>query len=260
MAWLQGLDQAPLLVRRCVESWRRHNPGWDVRVLSEADMSRHTSFDHTVGPVAGQAVSHRTDLLRTDLLATHGGVWADATCYCTRPLDDWLPAAVDPSGFFAFARPGFDRPISSWFLAARPGNLAVTRLRDFLRDHMARPLRPAPRPLVGLLMLTPFTRGLWFSRLIRDRLGVEPYYAIHYAFELLLRTDPAFARVWQETPTVSARPLHALLWGGLTRPLTGELEREIEGATVPMHKLTFKFDESDVPPGSVLERLLRDGP
>jgi mannosyltransferase OCH1-like enzyme len=43
-------------------------------------------------------------LARLCLLRTHGGVWVDATVFCRRPLDEWLPEHA-ASGFFAFANP-----------------------------------------------------------------------------------------------------------------------------------------------------------
>ena len=33
--WLQGIEQAPEIVRKCYESWVYHNSDWTVRVLSE---------------------------------------------------------------------------------------------------------------------------------------------------------------------------------------------------------------------------------
>ncbi len=59
----------------------------------------------------------RNPKIRINLLAKYGVVWADATCYCCKPLDDWLDNYV-ASGFFAFRNPGNDKPISSWFLAS----------------------------------------------------------------------------------------------------------------------------------------------
>jgi hypothetical protein len=55
-----------------------------------------------------------------ELLRRHGGVWADATCYCLQPLAEWLPSKLAPAGFFAFDRPAPDRMLASWFLAAQP--------------------------------------------------------------------------------------------------------------------------------------------
>lgn len=49
---------------------------------------------------------------------TKGGVWADATLWCARPLDDWLEPSCRTAGFFGYDRPAADRPIATWFLAA----------------------------------------------------------------------------------------------------------------------------------------------
>ena len=32
-----------------------------------------------------------SDILRISLLHEFGGVWVDATVYCNRPIDEWLP-------------------------------------------------------------------------------------------------------------------------------------------------------------------------
>ena len=55
------------------------------------------------------------DQIRIEILHLHGGVWADATTICAKPLDEWLPERMG-TGFFAFERPAQDRMIASWFL------------------------------------------------------------------------------------------------------------------------------------------------
>ncbi len=102
--WFQGLEHAPELVRECHASWVRHNPGWEIHVLDEQNT------DDFVDESCGWKWEHlplekRADLLRLALLETHGGVWADATCYCTRPLDDWIFDCMD-TGFFCFQNDG----------------------------------------------------------------------------------------------------------------------------------------------------------
>jgi mannosyltransferase OCH1-like enzyme len=32
--WLQGVDNAPTIVRRCLETWTAHNPSWDIVALA----------------------------------------------------------------------------------------------------------------------------------------------------------------------------------------------------------------------------------
>ena len=31
--WLQGWENTPELVKRCLRSWEHHNPGWTIRTL-----------------------------------------------------------------------------------------------------------------------------------------------------------------------------------------------------------------------------------
>ena len=117
----------------------------------------------------------QADLARLDLLARHGGVWADATCFCVRPLDDWLLPCL-PSGFFAFDRPGPDRLLSTWFLAAQPGNALVSGTFALMRDYLSLPMRLDEhaflvKALTRLLRGRPRTRGWWFDPALRAGLA-----------------------------------------------------------------------------------------
>ena len=82
-----------------------------------------------------------SDLVRLELLHRYGGVWGDATTVCAKPLDGWLNQYAR-HGFFAFDRPGPDRMISTWFLAAHKGSYIVERWRDaaarYWRDRIER--------------------------------------------------------------------------------------------------------------------------
>ena len=132
--WGQGAAQMPRLVRLCVESWQRHNPGWTVRLLDARDLARVGDLGHLP-----PWVLHRygSNLLRLHLLAAEGGVWVDATVYCHRPLDDWLPLLAMP-GWFAFDHDGPSRRVASWFLAAVPGHPVVTGWRDAYQTYLRR--------------------------------------------------------------------------------------------------------------------------
>src|SRR5262245_11872479 len=89
--WFQGLENAPDLVKACAASWRLHNPGWTIRFLSSE------TVDAYLPSSAAQRAMYRgklplevlSNMVRIELLDRFGGVWADSTCYCLRPLDDW---------------------------------------------------------------------------------------------------------------------------------------------------------------------------
>ena len=124
--WFQGRSSAPELVRKCLNSWEERNPGWEVRCLDAFTTLRYApalaDFDLSARTVTAASLS---DVLRISLLHEFGGVWVDATLFCNRPLDDWLPE-VFGEGFFAFDRPGPDRPscqAGSWL--AEPGHPTI---------------------------------------------------------------------------------------------------------------------------------------
>lgn len=125
--WDKGEDAAPALVRAAIESWRSKNPRWDVRVLNAQTVGSIASLQQTPDALPPQAF---TDLARLRLLRDNGGVWVDATLYCLRPLDDWLPVLVR-HGFFCFTWtesdrwllwPNVMREMTNWFIAALPRN------------------------------------------------------------------------------------------------------------------------------------------
>jgi hypothetical protein len=259
--WFQGLDNAPYIVRKCHESWLSRNPGWRVVTLDAEILPEYASVDYSSGNIGELSWQHKAGLLRLDLLARHGGVWADATCFCVRPLDDWLPQAVR-SGFFAFSRPGPDRIISSWFLAAERENILVTRWFDRLlaywQDHTFRTdeRQMLAKALTRLLRVSPRTRSWWFSQVVRDRLAVGPYFALSYGLEKLIREDPACARIWSQTPRISAEDPHRLYRAGLLSPASASVRAEIDNRAVPMYKTSWRLDGQQIPAGSVLEYLL----
>ena len=120
--WLQGYEDMPELVRRCYESWHKYNPGWEIIFLDRDNVDDYVN----VSPIFEDRSARiyrvsQSEIIRINLLHQYGGVWVDATCFCCQPLDDWIGDYLD-SGFFAFHRPGVDRMLSSWFLAAKKGN------------------------------------------------------------------------------------------------------------------------------------------
>jgi Capsular polysaccharide synthesis protein len=258
--WFQGLEKAPYVVRKCHESWAVRNPGWELACLDDASLQDFASANYYAGSFGTLSRQHRSDLLRLDLLAKHGGVWADATCFCVQALDSWLPPNLD-SGFFAFSWPGPERIISNWFLAAEPQNILVSRLHEFMLDYWgSHPFRRdrqhlSGRALTRLLRISPRTRGWWFSQVIKDGLAISPYYAMHFAFEKLVREDPECARVWARTPKVSAELPHRLQHAGLLSPASVAIRSEIDRREVPIYKTAWNLKQA-IPEGSVLEYLL----
>jgi hypothetical protein len=225
--WLDGWDEAPEIVKACRTTWEALNPTWSFRPLTRATLPTVLGAA-VLRPFEGRALPPEafSDVVRIELLARHGGVWADSTTYCLQPLDAWLPGATT-SGFFAFAKPGPDRMISSWFLAAAQGNALVEQW--------------AVR-----------TRAYWDGRVERDH-----YFWFHYLFAACYASDAAFRAVWDATPEILARDPHLYepyvekLWGRAS-----ERDRQlIDRPFTPLVKLTRRLPRGKYPDGSAVRYL-----
>ena len=114
MYWQQGESSCPPLVKNCVDSWRYLNPEWEVKVLDKTTARSLVDLqDYEFRDDIG--IQMYSDIIRIKLLSEFGGVWADASLFCSQPLDDWLPNYL-ADDFFAFASHRNDRLMTNWFL------------------------------------------------------------------------------------------------------------------------------------------------
>jgi len=201
-AWLQGRDAAPAIVKQCFERWTTFNPGYTLRIL-EADEASAALSGLNVAYLPPPAY---TDILRVKLLLEHGGVWTDATVFAMWPLERWLPALTEPAGFFAYAKPRPENPISSWFLSATPGHIVMQKLWAEILRFWSRPraLRRYGDDIIPPDPVATVAPGP------ADDSPDYPYFWLHYLFQHLLNTDAAFAAAWGACPKVAAGPTHAL--------------------------------------------------
>ena len=259
--WAQGLAHMPAVPRACVETWTAHNPDWDVKILT-AETLHHWVDPLLCEPAANSLRPYRlSELARVNLLARHGGVWVDATCYCMKPLDQWLADCLD-SSFFAFSRPGPDRLMASWFLASPSNGYIPSRLWDTLyRYYLGHDFSDtgwrqlARRALDKTLNHSTRTTSLWFAPPL-PQLKISPYLSFHYKFTDLTRVDPAFREIWNKTATISADGPHSLQFHGLDRPPSPEILADFAQQRVPLYKLDWRVDPSALSASSTLRALL----
>ncbi|WP_330629326.1 capsular polysaccharide synthesis protein [Thioclava sp. FTW29] len=141
MYWAQGIEAAPPVVQRCIAQWRAMNPGWDLRVLTRETVGEWVDLSDIDDSLAFRL---HANALRLRLLARYGGLWADVTTYCHRPLDEWMPLLGGQTGFFTFGGPYHDRWVDNWFIAAHPENPLIQRWCADYDAYVTR-LRHTPR-------------------------------------------------------------------------------------------------------------------
>ncbi len=86
VCWWQGLDSAPMVVKKCVESIERNIPKDKAKliIVTIENYMQYVSFSETIVARYNSGVislAHLSDILRMQLLYRYGGLWLDATSF-----------------------------------------------------------------------------------------------------------------------------------------------------------------------------------
>jgi mannosyltransferase OCH1-like enzyme len=95
------------------ETWRKHHPGWEIRLWTEDDLPE---FGLTDALKRGRHHAERADVLRYELLNQFGGVYVDIDFECLRSLE---PLLAEVEVFAALQMP---ERVSNAMLGAVPGH------------------------------------------------------------------------------------------------------------------------------------------
>lgn len=141
--WLQGLENAPKVVKVCYNSLRQHLSDREIKVIDNNNWKEFIELPEYVvqkwekGKIPAANFS---DLLRLELLIRYGGTWIDSTVLCTGFQDssskyhEYLDADLF---LFQYTPPGTAAGIniSNWFISACTNNKVLMILRDMLLEY-----------------------------------------------------------------------------------------------------------------------------
>lgn len=138
--WLQGLENAPPIVKQCYESLMTNLPSKKIIIITAENVSEYVTFPNYILSKWKKGIitnTHFSDLLRLELLINHGGTWIDSTVYCT---GNNIPKSMFESELFMFQmlKPGLDGhsiSISSWFITSATNNKLLITTRTLLYDY-----------------------------------------------------------------------------------------------------------------------------
>lgn len=265
--WLQGYEDMPYLVQKCWWSWKQMHPDWELTFLHKDNIYDYIDIrsvledrESTIYPVS------QSEIIRINLLRRYGGVWVDATCFCQQPLEKWLPEYLT-SGFFAFHRPGKDRMLSSWFLAAHPNNALIEvyaqTVNDFWKNN--KKIRMwVDRKWLHRILLKLKIHGylkkyptLWYHPIFVKLFKIYPYFWFFYLFEKLYHQNKTVQKTWDDTPKLSADIPHRIQHFGLFEKPDEAIRQYIDQRQDPLYKLTFKYDAAQYYSGCTLDYLLQ---
>ncbi len=130
--WAQGIEQAPEIVKKCVESIKK-NTDQKLILLDNNNINEYIIFPKYIVSKYKKRIlsdSAYSDLIRFSLLGHYGGTWMDATIFLTGKLQSYITNSL----FFAY-RDSFgliENPAlyASWLLHAEKNNPIVLETRN----------------------------------------------------------------------------------------------------------------------------------
>lgn len=138
--WLQGIEQAPPIVKACYNSLRRNLPDREIVVIDDKNWKEYVELPEYIvekwekGRIPAAMFS---DLLRLQLLIKYGGTWIDSTVLCTgfkgSKVQEFKNYLDTDLFLFQYTKQGsIPVSISNWFITACTNNELLIVLRDML--------------------------------------------------------------------------------------------------------------------------------
>lgn len=213
--WLQGMEEAPAVVRKCYESMKNNLSNWEIIVITEKNYANYITFpDYIMDKYEKGSISkpHFADLIRIELLAKYGGTWLDGTVYCSEFINGKHDFYLDSDLFvFQNMKPGLDghcASISSWMITASAEQNIILLTQKLLHNY-------------------------W-----KNHNFAVDYFILHYFFQMAIE---AYPEEWKKViPVSNSMPFVLLL------RLFDKYDENIWNTVKEMtcfHKLTHKFTE-----------------
>ena len=143
--WFQGMEKAPDLVKKCYESIKENLSDREIILITSENMEQYVQLPEYILDKWKSGVitnTHLTDLLRLELLINYGGLWLDATVFCSEQESN-IPDYFFNSDLFFYQslKPGRDGKstyISSWLMSAKTNNKVLMATRELCYEYWKR--------------------------------------------------------------------------------------------------------------------------
>lgn len=224
--WLQGEEQAPPLVKACFRTMRSRL-AQPVEVLDEKTLANWIELPGFVmDKWRGGKIkpAHFSDLVRVELMHSHGGMWLDATGFVTAPI----PQRIVDEPFFVYLAGGIRRHtfMQNAFIRSHRGNALLEMWRAMMLEYWRR----EPQA---------FT-----------------YFQHQLMFALLVESNPRARALFKAMPHEAQDPTHAVWWGYGRKPFDPEVWARVT-ADSWFQKTAAKSGWAVNPPaGSVAEEMI----
>ena len=189
--WTYWEGDMPMLTHLCIDSWRKHNPNYEIVVITKATLSKYLeNVDIEQLKHANESPARFSDFVRLHVLALHGGIWLDATIICHASFD-WLHDLQEKHRFqfLAYRMDTHTQPkwkgvcdvVESSAFACTPSCPIVEAWRD------------------EFMKLNDFDSSEEYIQSVEDRgidlqnsIATRGYWAIYTSYLAILQTNPEF--------------------------------------------------------------------
>ena len=209
--WEQGLDNAPEIVRACLDSVAKYNPDIERVIISPKNVREYVNIPEYIYKLKEKGIiklAHFSDILRTYLLVEHGGCWIDATVLMTAPLPEYITSA-DLFVLKADEKADLDGlNMASYFLSAgvnRNSNNLLFDTKTVLEKY-------------------------W-----KENNFLVNYFMFLHAFTMVTKINK---EIWEKVPFFSFITVQQMQ-SELVKPYSKERFEQLK-STTPIHKLTYK--------------------
>lgn len=89
--WWQGIDNAPELVKLCIESIKKNLDNHELIIIDKNNLEKYINLPDYIYQKFNKGemcTANFADIIRVALLAEYGGIWLDATIFMTSPFND----------------------------------------------------------------------------------------------------------------------------------------------------------------------------
>lgn len=217
--WLQGLNDAPPIVKKCYESLHKYIIGKEIILITEKNYVEYVDIPDFILEKYKRGYitkTHFSDVLRLELLIKWGGTWIDSTVYCT---GDIIPDYMLNSTLFLFQKlkPGSNGnsiKFSSWFITAYSNHPILVLTKKIIYAYWKKHTKLNNYFLFHLIL------QIAMDTYINERDAIMPFSnAIPHI--LLLRINNIYNKeLWDEVTRIT--PFHKLSYKGIETNHMGE--------------------------------------
>ena len=139
--WWQGIENAPDLVKKCIEHIKKYSGNHKVILICKDNFSNYTSIPNYILEKFEKniiSVTQFSDILRMELLYKNGGIWIDATMI---PISTHYLENINEYSFYSIKHNQFSDfhvckgKWSGFFIASSKGNCCIKLFRDFFLEY-----------------------------------------------------------------------------------------------------------------------------